>query len=135
MKTSERLKPKKPIIAPRTMKLLQGRLDELNMNAHELATQMDAAYDHIRLIVKGEKFAGKLMIQEIGRKLGISNDSLMAAYKADKAEKAGFKIPPMEERLAHLVAIYNRLPEDRRESLIQYAEFQGSTGGALVAAQ
>lgn len=128
MKTSKRLKPTKPIIAPRTMQLLQARMDDLNMNAHELANQMDAAYDHIRLIVKGEKFAGKLMIKEIGRRLGINEETLMVAYREDKAEKAGHKIPPMEPRLAHLVAMYNRMADEGKEQLIKFAEFSANAG-------
>jgi hypothetical protein len=121
------MKPEKPVIAPRIKKLLQDRLTHLKMNAHELANQMDAAYDHIRLITKGEKFAGKLMIKEIGRKLGINEETLITAYREDKAEKAGHKIPPMEPRLTHLVAIYNRLSEKGKEQLINFAEFEDSS--------
>jgi hypothetical protein len=127
MKTSKRLKPTKPIIAPRTMKLLQSKLDELEMNPHELAKIMDAAYDHIRLIVKGEKFAGKLMIKEIGRKLNLDENTLIIAYREDKAEKAGHKIPPMEPGLADLVAIYNRLSDKGKEQLINFAKFEDSS--------
>lgn len=132
MKTSQRLKQTKPVIAPRVMKLLQDRLDDLNINAHELAKQMDAAYDHIRLIVKGEKFAGKLMIKEIGRILHINEDTLMIAYREDKAEKAGHKIPPIEPRLAHLVAMYNSLPESGRDMVIKYTEFTANAGMRAV---
>lgn len=123
MKTSQRLKQTKPVVAPRTMRLLQCRLDDLKLNAHELAKQMDAAYDHIRVIVKGEKFAGKLMIQEIARRLQIDSDTIMRAWRSDRAEKAGAKIPPMEPRLAHLVSLYSRMPEDGKDQLIKFAEF------------
>jgi hypothetical protein len=132
LKTSKRLKQTKPIIAPRTMKLLQDRLDDLNMNPHELANKMDAAYDHIRLIVKGEKFAGKLMIKEIGRHLNISEDALMLAYREDKAEKAGHKIPPVEPRLQELTELYNRVPEDIKEQIVKFAKFQASTDARAV---
>jgi plasmid maintenance system antidote protein VapI len=126
MKTAQRLKPNKPIIAPRVKELLQTKLDELNINAHELAAQMDAAYDHIRVIVKGEKFAGKLMVQEIARRLGINNDVIMTAWRSDKAEKAGHKIPPMEPGLARLVNLYSQLPEHVQEEIVKFAAFQKS---------
>lgn len=123
MKTSQRLKPNKPVIAPRTMKILQDRLDELNMNPRELAMKMDKAYDHIRVIVKGEKFGSDLMLREIGRRLSLNEDILMVAYREDKAEQAGHKIPPMEPRLTRLIEIFNNMADEGKEVLIRFAEF------------
>jgi hypothetical protein len=131
MKTSQRLKSNKPIIAPRTMKLLQDRLDELNMNPRELAMKMDKAYDHIRVIVKGEKFGSDLMLREIGRQLHLNEDTLMVAYREDRAEQAGHRIPPMEPLLVRLVSIFNSMTEEGKKQVVKFAEF--NSGNDMIA--
>lgn len=112
------------IIAPRVKKLLRARLDQLDMNPRELALKMENAYDHIRLIVNGEKFGSKLMMKSIAEHLRLDIDEVMKAYFADKAEKAGYKGELMEPKLAHLASIFKRLPDSAKDELITYADFK-----------
>jgi cyanate lyase len=104
------------------MKILQDRLDELSMNPRELAMKMDKAYDHIRVIVKGEKFGSDLMVREIGRRLNINEDLLMLAYREDKAEQAGHKIPPTDPLLVQWMTIFSRLSEEGKDQIMKLAE-------------
>jgi hypothetical protein len=111
------------IVAPRVSKLIKARLDQLDMNPRELALKMGNAYDHVRLIAKGEKFGSPLMTREIARVLGMDEKELMTAYREDKADKAGYKITTLDPQLTTLISIFNRLPDITKSQLVSYAQF------------
>jgi ribosome-binding protein aMBF1 (putative translation factor) len=111
------------IVAPRTSALIKAALDRLDMNPRELSLKMGNAYDHIRLLAKGEKFGSPLMTREIARILGIDEKALMTAYREDKADKAGYKITTLDPQLTVLISIFNRLPDTTKSQLVTYAQF------------
>jgi hypothetical protein len=103
---SENRPPRFEVIAPNVSQMLNNRLDELNVNLHELANRINSAYDHIRLIVKGYKFPGKLMLREIATNLGMDEAALMAAYELDKSKRP-IRVPVDEELRGQLMALAN----------------------------
>jgi hypothetical protein len=140
MTVKSRPQKERLIVAPRVSKLIKDRLNQLDMNPRELALKMGNAYDHLRLIAKGEKFGSPLMTREIARVLGMDEKELMTAYREDKADKAGYKITTLDPQLTTLISIFNRLPDITKSQLVSYAQFveksqpdTGSSNGVSAA--
>jgi transcriptional regulator with XRE-family HTH domain len=110
----------------RTAELLRKRMGESKVSIGDLAQNVGATYEHVRMIVRGRTTPSKVMVRALADALKLNRDELERIATADRIRLKFGKIPlelsGKNPELEPLERIWKDLSEEHKLDLIAQAQ-------------